>query len=144
MTDLIDIAGISEIVTLNGRDIVVHGLSARDLAKLLKRFPELLSLIQGGNIEAVDLFERVPEALEAVIAAAIGAPEEQISRLPAAVQMALLEVAMSMTMPGGLGPFVARVTRIFGAATPDQPGNGLDPAHAAALAAVLPARSPQQ
>ena len=52
MVGLIDIAPKIETVDVQGASVAVHGVSAKGVAHLLGRFPELRMLMTGQEVEA--------------------------------------------------------------------------------------------
>lgn len=122
MVSLVDIAPATETVTVRGQAVPVHGVSARGLAVLLGRFPEVRALMaqQQQDITADRLVELIPDAIAAIIAAGTGLPgdseaEAVAAALPVEEQFDLLEAILRLTMPTGVGPFVARLARLGGA-----------------------------
>jgi hypothetical protein len=55
MVGLIDIAPATETVVAQGKPVTVHGVSAKGLAHLLARFPELRRLMTGQEVQADQL-----------------------------------------------------------------------------------------
>jgi hypothetical protein len=111
--DLLDIAPSGgESVAVPGGELTVAGLDVRALIRLLARFPELRSLLAGGDTALETLAAVAPQAVAAAIAAAAGHPgddarEAAAARLPLGTQADLLAAIMRQTMPRGLRPFVA-------------------------------------
>jgi hypothetical protein len=126
MTSLLDIAPSIETVEINGKKVAVDGVSAEGIAILLRRFPELRQLLSGRTVEAERLMAMGGEAVAAIIAAGTGFPgneeaERIAGRLPAGPQIELIEAVLRLTMPGGIGPFVAALGRmgaLLGVASP--------------------------
>ena len=52
MVGLIDIAPSVETVDVQGTSVAVHGVSAKGVAHLLGRFPELRKLMTGQEVDA--------------------------------------------------------------------------------------------
>ena len=75
MIGLIDIAPKIETVEVQGTSVGVHGVSAKGLAHLLGRFPELRMLMTGQEVEAPALMTMGGDAVAAIIAAGCGIPE---------------------------------------------------------------------
>jgi hypothetical protein len=138
MTSLIDIAAISEKVAVAGHKLEVFGISARGIAALLQRFPELQDLIRGKTPDAKTVIEVAPNAIEAIIASGTGnagdeASEAAAGRLGVEAQFDVLAAIIRLTMPSGFGPFVARLTAAMGQAeipTPPAAGAGASTAPA--------------
>ncbi len=114
MAGLVDIAAITEKVTVAGTAIEVPGVSAAGVASLLARFPELRKLMTGISVAAEDLLKVGPAALAAILAAGTGAPgdeaaEAAATRLPLGDQADLLAAILRVTLPGGIDPFVEKL-----------------------------------
>lgn len=77
MVGLIDIAPRTETVVVQGTPVSVHGISAKSLAYLLGRFPELRKLMTGQEVEIEQLMAMGGEAVAAIIAAGCGYPGDQ-------------------------------------------------------------------
>ncbi len=111
MAGLVDIAAITEKVTVAGTEIEVPGVSAAGVASLLARFPELRKLMSGVEVAPEDLLKVGPAALAAILAAGTGAPGDEAAeavaaKLPVGQQTKILAAILRVTLPGGLGPFV--------------------------------------
>lgn len=110
MAGLLDIAPAVETVSVRGADIPVYGVSAKGIALLLGRFPELRMLLSGVKKDAAvsGLLATGPDLVAAIIAAGIGFPgdaeqEEAAARLPLDAQAELLATIMRLTFPNGIG-----------------------------------------
>lgn len=117
MVGLIDIAPATEAVEVEGSKVEVHGVSASGLAHLLGRFPELRKLMTGMEVDAGQLMAVGGEAVAAIIAAGCGYPgderaESLAARLSLDTQADLLGAILRLTLPKGLGPFVAKLTAL--------------------------------
>ncbi|MHB2169966.1 phage pre-tape measure protein [Alsobacter sp. R-9] len=122
MVGLLDLAPATETV----RGVTVYGVSAEGIAVLLRRFPELRTLMTGGAVDAEALLKAAPEAVKAIIAAGIGHPgsteqEEAAARLPIEIQADFLEAIIRTTLPSGFGPFAERVKALAGRTLNVQP-----------------------
>ena len=140
MVGLIDIAPASETVTIRGQAVDVCGVSASGVAQLLARFPDLRRLFSGRDVAVEDLIGMGGEIVAAVIAAGTGAAgdpeaERAADRLSVDEQADLLIAIARVTLPGGVGPFVEKLTGAGGAL-------GLDGVGARSPAA-LDTRSPK-
>ena len=139
MVQFTAIAPAAEAVAVGGQDVAVRGVSARGVAILLGRFPELRALLarQETAIGPERLLELVPDAVAAIVAAGIGHPgdpkaEAWAEILPVETQLDLLDAILRLTMPKGIGPFVERLAGLLGQlgvaspapATPDTPSPG--------------------
>ena len=119
MVGLIDIAPRIETVDIQGEPVAVHGISAKGVAHLLGRFPELRKLMTGQAVEADQLMAMGGEAVAAIIAAGCGYPgdekaEDVAGRLAIDTQADLLAAIVRLTLPAGLGPFVEKLTALGG------------------------------
>ena len=114
MAGLVDIAAVTEKVTVAGTEIDVPGVSAAGVAALLVRFPELRKMMSGVEVTPEDLLKAGPGALAAILAAGTGAPgdveaEAAAARLPLGDQTDLLAAILRVTLPGGIDPFVEKL-----------------------------------
>jgi hypothetical protein len=119
MVGLIDLAPASESVSVQNTSVSVHGISAKGLAHVLGRFPELRKLMTGQHVEADQLLAIGGEAVAAIIAAGCGHPgdnhaETIASTLPIDTQADFLMAILRLTLPKGVGPFVAKLTELGG------------------------------
>ncbi len=121
MVGLLDIAPAAETVTVRGQALAVQGVSARGVAVLLGRFPELRALLaqQHQDITPERLVAMIPDAIAAIIAAGTGSPgdagaEAVADGLPIDDQVNLLEAILRLTLPKGIGPFVERLAGLGG------------------------------
>lgn len=121
MPGLLDIAPSTKTVTVQGQPVAVHGLSAEGIAYILARFSVARELFAGRdvNLDADAIAKLAPEAVNAIIAAGTGYPnnpeaEAVAAKLPAGTQLDLLAAIVEVTMPGGVGPFVEKLRATFG------------------------------
>jgi hypothetical protein len=117
MVGLLDIAPLTETVTVRDHSVEVTGVSAKGVAQLLLRFPELRALISGRDVGLDQLLALGGDIIAAVIAAGCGMlgderAEAAAGRLGLDDQAALLAAIMKLTMPQGIGPFVDKLTRM--------------------------------
>lgn len=117
MVGLIDIAPVTSTVSVRGQDITVTGVSARGIAHLLARFPELRALMTGREVALDDLLKLGGDVIAAIIAAGTGAPgdagvEKAADNLTLEEQADVLGAIVELTMPRGLGPLVERLSRL--------------------------------
>ena len=115
---LLDIAPATETVA----GLTVTGVSLRSVAGLMVRFSVLADLFGGGTVEANKMLAAAPDAVSAVIAAAIGragdqAAEKKIDDLPLGTQADLLDAAIRLTFPRGIGPFRDRLVQLASSLT---------------------------
>lgn len=114
MAGLLDIAPSSEQVTVRGVTVDVTGVSVSGIAILIGRFPELRTLLSGGELDLDKLMALGGDIVNAIIAAGTGAPgnrdaEKVAGSLGLEDQAALLTAILNQTMPSGIGPFVKRL-----------------------------------
>lgn len=119
MVGLVDIAPAVETIDCGGASVEVYGVSARGVAHLLGRFPELRKMMSGVELKADELMAIAPDAVAAVIAAGVGKPGDKATeaiadRLPLEVQIDLLAAVLRLTMPKGVGPFVEKIAGAMG------------------------------
>lgn len=117
MVGLIDIAPKIETVEVQGAPIAVHGISAKGVAHLLGRFPELRMLMTGQDVEASQLMSMGGDAVASIISAGCGYPGDEkaetvAGRLSIDAQADLLAAILRLTLPVGLGPFVEKLTAL--------------------------------
>lgn len=115
MPSLVDVARQTD--TVHG--VPVYGVSAKGIAYLLGKFPELRALMAGRTVEVEQLMAMGGDAIAAIIAAGCGHPgnaeEEAAAALFSAdTQADFLEPILRLTMPKGVGPFVEKVTALAG------------------------------
>ncbi|WP_291207084.1 hypothetical protein [Hyphomonas sp.] len=117
MVGLIDIAPLTKTVTIRDVAVEVSGVSARGIAQLLARFPELRALVTGREVAIENLLTLGGDVVAAIIAAGTGIPgdtaaEQAADRLSIDEQADLLVAVIELTMPRGLGPFVEKLSRL--------------------------------
>ena len=117
MVGLIDIAPRVETVEVQGTPVGVHGISARGVAHLLGRFPELRKLMTGQEVEAEQLIAMGGDAVAAIIAAGCGylgdeTAESVAGKLSLDAQTDFLATILRLTLPKGIGPFVEKLTAL--------------------------------
>jgi hypothetical protein len=119
MVGLIDIAPTTEMVEVQDASVSVHGISAKGVARLLGRFPELRKLMSGQEVETEELMAMGGDAVAAIIAAGCGYPGDEkaeavAGKLAIDAQADLLAAIVRLTLPAGLGPFVEKLTALGG------------------------------
>ncbi|MCX7344343.1 MAG: hypothetical protein NTU78_01140 [Alphaproteobacteria bacterium] len=117
MVGLLDIAPLTQTVLVRDHPIEVTGVSAKGMAQLLLRFPELRALITGREVGLDQLLALGGDIVAAVIAAGCGQvgdaqAEAAAGRLGLDDQAELLAAVMTLTMPQGIGPFVDKLARM--------------------------------
>jgi hypothetical protein len=117
MVGLVDIAPVTSTVSIRGHDISITGVSARGIALLLARFPELRALVTGREVGLDALLRLGGDVIAAIIAAGTGAPgdldaEKSADNLTLDEQADLLAAIVELTMPRGLSPLVERLSRL--------------------------------
>lgn len=130
MVGLVDITPKSEVVMVDDTPVAVSGISARGVAYLLSKFPDLRKLMSGQPVgdDIADAVMRVaPDAIAAIIAAGVGKPgdseqEAAADRLPLEPQADLLAAILRLTLPRGLGPLVEKLAALMGSVGSNVPG----------------------
>lgn len=130
MAGLIDIAPAVKSVPIRGSDVDVFGVGAGAIAALLVRFPELKTMLQSRSLgDAAALMTLPDRILDAVIAAGLGGlgdadVERNVGNLALGEKAELLAAVVTLTMPGGLDPFLKLVDALGLAATPAADADG--------------------
>ena len=117
MVGLVDIAPVTSTILVRGQDITITGVSARGIALLLARFPELRAVMTGREVALDDLLKLGGDVIAAIIAAGTGVPgdaqaEAAADNLTLEEQADLLGAIVELTMPRGLGPLVEKLSRL--------------------------------
>ena len=117
MVGLVDIAPVTSTILVRGQDITITGVSARAIALLLARFPELRAVMTGREVALDDLLKLGGDVIAAIIAAGTGVPgdvdaEKAADNLTLEEQADLLGAIVELTMPRGLGPLVEKLSRL--------------------------------
>lgn len=133
----LDIAPASETVA----GVPVTGVTLRMVAGLMAKSPVLGAMIGGGTVDAAQLAGAAPDAVTALVTAAIGRPgdaaaEAKFDGLPLGLQAQFLDAAIRVTFPEGIGPFKDRLLRLASALTVSAPAAG----DAAPAASPAPSR----
>lgn len=122
MLSLLDIGPLTEEVTVRGKNITVYGLSPEDFFFLITSFPELRKMADVANAEAATLIQVAPRSIALAIAvattdreafattaeykAALDETGPVAARLSIHHQLAIINAAIRLTFPDGVGPFV--------------------------------------
>lgn len=119
MASLNDI--VPPIVEVSG--IRIRGVSGRNIAYLVERFPDLKTLLIERYVDPQRLIEIAPDAIAAILAAGIGKagdPNEEslADSLPVGLQVEFLSAIFRVTLPNGLAAVVEEITAALGI-TPD-------------------------
>jgi hypothetical protein len=119
MAGLLDIVPASASVDVGGVSVAVSGVSAKGIASLLGRFPEIQAALTGEGITADKLISLAPDAVAAIIAAGCGFPgnakhEAAAERLTIGAQIDFLSAIITATLPRGVGPLVDQVKSLSG------------------------------
>lgn len=124
MADLLDIAPSTavEVVKIDGKRIIVHGLHGDAIASIVARFPELGLLLGGGSSANIGpkLIERFGGAIGPIIAAGCGhlgdeKYEQHAGTLLVEYQLILLKAIIGLTFPNGITSFIeAMMTLMIG------------------------------
>lgn len=117
MSGLLSIAPVTETIDVLGSPVTVRGVSARGIASLLGRFPELRMLMSGKEVDATKLMAIAPDGVAAIIAAGTGSPgdvdaETIADQLPLDSQADLLGAILRITLPKGIAPFVEKLAAL--------------------------------
>lgn len=131
MTSLLDIGPLTEDVSVGGKPVTVYGISPEGFFTLLSTFPELRELANVRNLSGVDLVRVVPSCISKAIAISttprwrfsdaekwaeeVMQVESVAARLSLHNQLALLNAAIRLTFPEGVGPFVDQINLLTGA-----------------------------
>ncbi|TGQ69517.1 hypothetical protein EN829_015040 [Mesorhizobium sp. M00.F.Ca.ET.186.01.1.1] len=118
MVGLLDIAPLTEKVTVSGKQIEVFGVSAAGIASLITDFPEIKKLMSGKEVDVSSLLAMSGDAIAAVIAAGVGHPGDEAyqtaaGRLPLEAQVDILGAIIKVTLPNGIGPFLEKLTALL-------------------------------
>lgn len=130
MAGLLDIAPLSETVAVRGTPVQITGVSAKGIALIMARFPEVQQMMVGREVSVERLLEIGGDAVAAVIAAGTGNPgnaeaEAVANGLLVEEQADLLEAIIRVSLPRGIGPLVEKVSgmanSLGGAVSPSAP-----------------------
>jgi len=117
MAGLLDIAPLSSKVSIRGTAVDVCGVSAKGIAQLILRFPELREMMVGREVSVDRLLGIGGDAVAAIIAAGCGDFSAEAEAAAAALsideQADLLGAILKLTMPGGLAPLVEKLSGVL-------------------------------
>lgn len=127
MADLLDIAPSTavDVVRIDGKRIVVHGLSGNDIASIAARFPSLVMLLAGGDNIVPRLIGQFGNAIGPIIAAGCGHPgderyEQHASKLSVEDQFKLITAIYGLTFPNGLAAFIEAMAGLMNGAAGEE------------------------
>ncbi len=128
MVSLVDIAPVTTHVVIRGNTLTVVGVSAKGVAHLLARFPQLRALMTGRDVALDEIIRLGGDVVAAIIAAGIGRPgdeeqEQAVDNLTLEEQADLLLAIVRLTIPNGVGPLVDKLSSLG-----MNPGSGGDTA----------------
>jgi hypothetical protein len=141
---LLDIFPAHELVKIDDeRSIKIYGLGAKSVFILLQRFPHLGAMLKGGNINWQQFIQEAPDAVAAILAAALGRSgdeevEEAVSLYGVEIQVDILAAVMRLTFKNGFGPFVDRIVQLTRGAASENSGRVMDTKSAPVLKPSLP------
>jgi hypothetical protein len=121
MTGLRDIAPISERVKIRDFELEIRGIDIGGIAYVLQRFPELRKSFgdpAGPELNAEAIVGLGRDVVGVVIACAAGeqgdeAAEKGAAALALGEQVDVIEVILRLTAPGGVIPFVEKVSAMM-------------------------------
>lgn len=114
MSSLLEIVTATKQVAVCGVSIEVYGVSAKGVAHLLGKYPELRKLMTGLEVEFEALLEMGGDVVAAIIAAGCGFPgnkeaEDKAEKLSLGEQADLITAIVELTLPNGVGPFIEQL-----------------------------------
>lgn len=122
MSGLLSIAPLTEIVSVRGHDVSVHGVSAQGIASMLNRFPDLRKQWATGQWDVEQLLAFSDDIMAAIIAA--GCPqhldEANAANLALDEKAELLGAVIRLTMPRGPVPFAETLAKLMGSVSGGQ------------------------
>lgn len=127
MTDIFDLAELTEVVAIRDASATVKGLPLDEFVRALTRFPDDLKRLFSGDAQSVDWAALSSGAVSALIAASVGKPGDADaetffrSRLVAGEQAKLLSAIVRLSFPEGAAPLLELVQTLKGA-TPSSNG----------------------
>lgn len=126
---LTDLAPVARTVKIRGQEFSVRGLQALEIVEIAVRYPDLAELVDQEEITAGSILSIARAAVPALIAAALGfsgdtEQEAAAATLTAGEEIEIIEAAVKLTMPTGIGPFVEKLVTLFQAVQAGQTATG--------------------
>jgi hypothetical protein len=115
MSFLAELIPQPEKVLIGEKVLDVYGLSFRQLASIISRFPKIAELFLGSGLAFASILGKEPEAANAIMAAGCRAPaesEQEFEFLSASAQIDIIGAVFSQTFPQGLAPFSERIAQL--------------------------------
>ncbi|RWC25912.1 MAG: hypothetical protein EOS27_27050 [Mesorhizobium sp.] len=128
MPGLLDIAPLTEKVSVRGAEAIINGVPVKVIAGLLARFPDLRKMWASGKWDAEVLLGMSDDVIAALIAGGCeNIDEANAANLALDEKAEILAAIVRVTMPRGPGPFMATLTALMGtvggAASPTAPAS---------------------
>jgi len=129
MTDLLDIApstAVEAVKVVGGRWLKVRGLRIDDIAAIAARFPNLVTLLAGGDDAGPRLIAQLGAATAPIIAAGCERPgdekaERNAGALPLEDQIKLITAIYRLTFPNGFAPLMEAMADLMTGAAEEEP-----------------------
>lgn len=115
MSFLAELIPQPEKVLIGEKVIDVYGLSFRQLASIIERFPKVSELFLGSGLAFASILSKEPKAALAIMAGgcrASEADEPEFEFLSASAQIDIIGAVFNQTFPQGLGPFSERIAQL--------------------------------
>ena len=115
MSFLAELIPQPEKVLIGEKVLDVYGLSFRQLASIIARFPKISELFLGSGLAFASILAKEPEAANAIMAAGCHATvesEHEFEYLSASAQIDIIGAVFTQTFPQGLGPFSERIAQL--------------------------------
>lgn len=155
MTGFEDIAPLTKVETISGKDIEFSGVTLHHVANLLNRFPELYTLFQKEKRTKLTpekmanlIIKTAPDAVVAILAAGANnlnnkKAETAASRVSIGEQLKALITIIELSWPDGFGPFVEQLESLgrMVDGVPVEVGNKLDVAETSENSSPAPLNS---
>jgi len=120
---IMDLERASRVVQIGDKSVTMLAVSAEGIVRLLKAFPVIQTLMNGGLTESefsmAAVLDGAPGLAAELIACGADKPGdvetiEHVKTLGLGTQLLLAEGVVDATLEGGMAPFVARLTRMLG------------------------------